>query len=112
MPEQGDILLVSIPFTDLSSNKRRPVIVVSRNDYHRATADMVVVAMTSNPTRAAYSFMITDADLTTGKLNRPGYIRVDKIYTLAQAIAIKTFGRVNTATVERIRLMLQELTSP
>ncbi len=29
MPEQGDILLIPIPFTDLSSHKRRPVIVIS-----------------------------------------------------------------------------------
>jgi mRNA interferase MazF len=31
MPEQGDILLVPIPFTDLSSQKRRSVIVVSNH---------------------------------------------------------------------------------
>ena len=30
-PEQGDILLVPIPFTDLSSQKRRPVIVISND---------------------------------------------------------------------------------
>lgn len=49
MPEQGDILLIPIPFTDLSSQKRRPVIVVSNNAYNHKTADIVVVAMTSNP---------------------------------------------------------------
>jgi mRNA interferase MazF len=49
MPEQGEIVLVPVPFTDLSSTKRRPVIVISNRAYHQATADMVVVAMTSNP---------------------------------------------------------------
>jgi len=49
MPEQGDILLVPIPFTDLSSQKRRPVIVISNNSYNQKTTDLVVMAMTSNP---------------------------------------------------------------
>jgi mRNA-degrading endonuclease toxin of MazEF toxin-antitoxin module len=51
MLEQGDILLVPIPFTDLSSQKRRPVIVVSNNTYNQKTTDLVVVAMTSIPSK-------------------------------------------------------------
>jgi mRNA interferase MazF len=55
MPKQGDILLVPIPFTDLSSQKRRPVIVISNNFYNKKTTDILVVAMTSNPIETDYS---------------------------------------------------------
>ena len=49
MPDQGDIVLVPVPFTDLSSARRRPVIVISNDQYDQTTNDIVVVAMTSNP---------------------------------------------------------------
>jgi len=44
-----------------------------------------------------------------GKLNRPGQIRIDRIYMLSQSIAVKTFGRVNAKTLQRIRQMIQNL---
>jgi mRNA interferase MazF len=67
--------------------------------------------MTSNPVTVDYSFTITPSDLERGKLNRPGKVRVDKIYTLSQSIVIKTFGRVNSSVLDRIRSMLQDLTA-
>ncbi len=109
MPEQGDIVLIPIPFTDLSSQRRRPVIVVSNNTYNRRTVDIVVVAMTSNPDPVDYSFVITSSDLERGTLNRPGKVRVDKLYTLSQSIVIKTFGRVNARVLDRIRSVVEEL---
>jgi len=109
MPEQGEILLVPIPFTDLTSQKRRPVIVISNNAYNKQTTDIVVVAMTSNPANVDYSYPITTADLEKGTLNHPGKIRVDKIYTLSQTIVVKTFGKVNEKTLERVRTELQAL---
>ena len=109
MPKQGDILLIPIPFTDLTSKKRRPVIVISNDQYNRKTGDIIVVAMTSNPQVTDYSLSITSSDLIEGALNRPGKIRVDKIYTLSQAIVAKTFGQVDDKTLSRIRRRLANL---
>jgi len=34
MPEQGEILLIPIPFSDLQSVKKRPVLVISNDNYN------------------------------------------------------------------------------
>jgi mRNA interferase MazF len=109
MPKQGDVVLIPVPFTDLTTHKRRPVIVISNDDYNDRTADIVVVALTSNPTPTDYSFTIDSSDLARGELNRPGKVRVDKIYTLSQSIVTRTFGQVNPGVLGQIRDTLQAL---
>lgn len=94
MYKQGEIVLVPVPFTDLTSHKRRPVIVISNDFYNQQTADLVVVAMTANPLETDYSFTLTTADLVKGQLNRPSKVRVDKVYTLSQTIVVSRFGQV------------------
>jgi mRNA interferase MazF len=68
MYEPGDIVLIPVPFTDLSSQWRRPVIVISNSSYNQKTTDMVV-AMTSNLVEVDYSFTISSSDLVQGNLN-------------------------------------------
>jgi mRNA-degrading endonuclease toxin of MazEF toxin-antitoxin module len=111
MPEQGDIVLVPVPFTDLTAQKKRPVIVISNDAYNHRTDDVIVVAMTSHPQAGVYSLPITSSDLEQGALNRPGRVRADKIYTLAQRIVLKTFGRVKATVLDQIRGMLQDIVS-
>ena len=108
-PSQGDIVLVPVPFTDLTSTRRRPVIVISQDAYQAATQDFVCVAMTSNLKDEPYSFEITSGDLADGSLNRPGRVRADKIFTLAQSIIVNRFGRVDAATLDRIRQLVADL---
>ena len=112
MPSQGEIVLIPMPFTDLTSARRRPAIVISNDTYNRTTIDMVVVGMTSLLSPTPHSFTLTTKDLAAGVLNHPGKVRVDKIYTLSQNIIVKTFGKVNAATLDRIRQMLQDLCRP
>jgi mRNA interferase MazF len=70
-----------------------------------------VVAVTSNPETTDYSFTITSSDLESGTLKRPSRVRIDKIYTLSQSMVVKTFGRVNATTLEKIRKTLLQLAS-
>jgi len=102
--QQGDIVLVPVPFTDLTCSRKRPVIVLSNDQYHKTTEDMVIVAMTSNPTKTPFSFVITSKDLVSGALNRPGTVRSDKIYTLSRRIAVRMFGRVGRPVLDNIRV--------
>ena len=38
---QGDIVLVSFPFTDLTSSKRRPALILSPDSFNAAGEDLV-----------------------------------------------------------------------
>ena len=47
---QGDIVLVSFPFTDLTSSKRRPALILSPDSFNAAGEDLVLAAVTSHIT--------------------------------------------------------------
>ena len=41
MLEQREIVLIPVPFTDLTSQKRRPVLIISNDRYHRLLFEKV-----------------------------------------------------------------------
>lgn len=43
----GDIVLVPFPFTDQSTAKKRPAVVISSGAYHDTRPDLVIMAVTS-----------------------------------------------------------------
>ena len=47
---RGDIVLVPFPFTDLSSSKRRPALVVSPDTFNERMQDLLLAAITSQLT--------------------------------------------------------------
>ena len=46
--KQREMVLIPIPFSDLKSKKRRPVIVISNDIYNQKTEDILAIAVTSN----------------------------------------------------------------
>ena len=45
---RGDVVLVSLPFTDGSGAKRRPAAIVSSEAYHTSRADAIILLITGN----------------------------------------------------------------
>ena len=50
----GDIILVPFPFTDQSTVKKRPAVIISSDDYNRYRPDVVIMAVTSQMRSADY----------------------------------------------------------
>jgi len=101
--EPGDIVLVPFPFTDLSTAKRRPVLVLSRREFHAHSQDFVLCGTTSNLPNAAHSVLIDRQDLAKGRIPAPSRIRVGKIATLLLGLAIRTLVRVKPEVLARVR---------
>jgi mRNA interferase MazF len=107
--KQREMVLIPIPFSDLKSKKRRPVIVISNDIYNQKTEDIVVVAVTSNIEQKDYTLLITQNDMEEGNLPKDSIIRVDKIYSLSQLIVVKRLGKIKQRTFEQIVTVLNSL---
>ena len=103
MFNQGDILLIPLPFTDLTANKKRPVLVLSKQSYNSMADDLIVAAITSNVDSKPYVIKFANTDMTAGTLVTESCVRADKIYTLSQDIVVKRFGKVSDAIVQKVK---------
>jgi mRNA interferase MazF len=84
----GTIVLTRFPFTDLSGDKRRPALVVSRDNDRRS--DLVVCFITSVP-RIGPDMAPIAATLGTG-LKVPSVVRFDKLATLDRLVISGKLG--------------------
>jgi len=107
--EQGDILILPFPFSDLSSVKQRPVLVLSNSEYNRKTEDLVTCGITSNLKDARYSVPIDNEDLEEGKIPTKSRIKIDKIFTIERSLVRKKVARVDKRTFEKVRGLIHEL---
>lgn len=106
--KQRDIVLVSFPFSDLSTSKRRPAIIISNRTYNMRNDDVICCAITSNPRNYAGCVPITNADLDEGYLNYESQIKPTKIFTLNKNLIIKSLARLN---IEKSREIIRNLNS-
>jgi len=89
----GSIVLTRFPFTDLSGAKRRPALVVSRDNERRS--DLIVCFITST-LRVGRDIASLAATPRTG-LKVPSVVRFDKLATLDRAVIA---GKIGDAPAE------------
>jgi mRNA interferase MazF len=96
MSRRGDLLLVPFPFTDLSAAKRRPVLALTDADSY---GDVVALPVTSRP-QAEHGVSIAAADMLTGTLPAPSWIRTNRIVTLNTTLVVKPVGTVAAPVID------------
>jgi len=110
MFDQGEILLIPVPFSNLSSVKKRPVLVLSNNSHNSSSNDIIVIAITSNITQKGIE--ISNNSLINGLLPKKSVIKTDKIYTLESSIAIKKIGKIKNDVLLNVYNEFIKLISP
>jgi len=100
---QGDIILVPFPFSDLRGIKQRPVLILSKTDYNINCDDVITCGITSNKKNSKYSVLIENKDLTEGQIPATSRIKVDKLFTLEKSIIIKKIARINKESFEKVK---------
>jgi mRNA interferase MazF len=90
MFEFGSVVLARFPFTDLSTNKLRPALVVSRDNERRE--DVVLAFITSNPQTAVNPDALRIDPTPVNGLKVPSVVRFDKIVTLEKQTIVGKLG--------------------
>ena len=102
---RGDVVLVPFPFTDLSTTKRRPAVVVGIDP---AQADLTLAFVSSQAvgslTHGEVALLPTHPEFALVGLRAPSKIRLTKLVTLSKALLRRWLGRLGpllTADLDR-----------
>ena len=92
----GVVVLVRFPFSDLSSSKLRPALVVAS----AGGTDWILCQITSNPYNDPGAVVLKTESFAEGGLPRESFVRPVKLFTASQSIVVRSVGRI-TAPAHR-----------
>jgi mRNA interferase MazF len=98
LPKKGDIVVTPFPFSDLSENKIRPAMVLSK----RPINNEIVVAFISSSidSKNIYDVKVKKDELN--KLNKDSVIRCSKISTLHKGVILGKMGRLSSGYIKKV----------
>ena len=98
MLKSSDIVHIPFPFSDLTRQKRRPVLLLTPPD---AFGDFLAAAITS---QAGHNdaILLQDEDLVEGRLPKASWVRATRLFSLNYSAVIVTLGNLKPEAFERI----------
>lgn len=102
--KQGDIVSVPFPFSDLSSSKVRPALVVSQSSHGD---DLILVFISHKKHPGAVRLF--PRDFIAGGLLKVSFVRYHKLATLSRHIVRKRIAVLSSAKIKEIVLKIRSL---
>ena len=112
MYKQRQIVLVPFPYSDLSSTKRWPVLIVSNDSYNKTFNDGLVCVITSNLRKDEYSVSFRTMILRSGVLPESSVVKSHKLFTIHKDKIIKTFSLVKEELFNQVNEKIKHLIEP
>ena len=106
-PVAGEVVVIPFPFSDLSSSKRRPVLVLASLRGN----DLILAQITSRIKPDDLAIPIENSDLVDGNLPVSSLVRCGKLFTADSAIIEKTVGRLNPLLFQTVLAKVRSIFS-
>jgi len=90
--QPGAVVLVRFPFSDLSSSKLRPAVILA----HAGGVDWILCQVTSNPYGDPAAVPLVAASFASGGLGRESVARPGKLFTANQSLFVREVGSLTT----------------
>lgn len=102
---KGDVISIPFPFSDASTIKRRPAVIIAESDSN----NILVCPITSKSGRD-YEITLEDQDFRVGKLDlSPCYIRPNIIATLSKSNVIRQIGKLKDEKLNELISRILEI---
>jgi mRNA-degrading endonuclease toxin of MazEF toxin-antitoxin module len=106
--EQRDVWLIQAPFSDYSTAKVRPVIIISNNPYNRKTVDFLAVHITTRKEHP-YAIDLSRADFVSGGLEDESAVRFDTVTRYEEKLLLKKIGKIKPEFYRKVQEKILEL---
>ena len=107
----GDTVLVAFPFTDFSTFKQRPAIIISSEKFNRSQSDVIIMAITSHAyEKNKWDHFLSKEEQKSAGLPKSSIVKVGKITTIDQRLIRKRIGHLPKVSIQQIASMLQRIT--
>jgi mRNA interferase MazF len=108
---QGEIVLIQFPFTDGTTGKQRPALIISSDWYNSTRPDRIMAAITSTvPKNLDPDYvLIKGAEISQTGLLSESVILLGKIFTLESSAINKTIGSLNGSLKSKVNSQLKNL---
>jgi len=102
--DPGEVVLIPFPFTDFSTLKQRPCVVISSSAFNRAHQDLIVAAITSHiPAKAGEDeYLLSAAEQAACGLPKASLVKLGKIVTVDRRLIRRSLGRLPGPSVRRV----------
>jgi mRNA interferase MazF len=104
--QTGEIVLVNYPYTDLTTVKARPAVIVSSGRYHNEQPDVMLAALTSNISAAIGSLDYILQDWTAAGLRFPTAYK-PVLVTLEPSLIVHSIGNLSSRDLAEIQTRLR-----
>lgn len=98
----GTVVLCRFPFSDLSSSKLRPCLIIAEAEF----GDIIVCQITSKTYTSKTAISLKKSDFEHGSLVTNSFIRPDKLATLDRRIVTSSLGVLHQAKFEQCQGVL------